>query len=84
VSGKSGSVTAKHTLIVQLRERRFAISPAQMRIVKVAIAFGGIVDLKGVRQLRSAQALVAIGIGKLGYDQFADNPTFTLADGVST
>ncbi len=94
MSGKTGSAVGRHTALVHHGAVSFAVTPAQLRIVKRALASGGATFVKGAAELRTVKHLVALSLGELR-DDGAFGPTrssnvdgerwtFTLAQGIST
>jgi len=93
MSGNTGRAVGRHTLLAHRGDTSFAISPAQLRIVKRALAHGGATYVKA-GEVRSAEKLVSLKLGEL-QDDGAFGPTtssnadgerwtFTVAKGIST
>jgi hypothetical protein len=88
VSGRSGSVVARHTHLAGWsgnQERAavwFAVSPAQAEILRRALKQGGACSVDG--ELRSARALVSLGLGNVKDEAPEDGGAwvFDLVDGV--
>jgi hypothetical protein len=76
VSGCSGSAVAKHTMLVFVGDKSFAISKTTAQLVARANRIRGLaVPVKG-HDIRAASTLVLLGAGHM------ENTHFALSDGV--
>lgn len=81
MGGHSGTRTASHTPIVERGGNRFAITPAQMRLLEKARSINGSVLLTASEK-RSAVSLVLGGFGTLSDETLLTGCVFTIADGL--
>jgi hypothetical protein len=66
MGGRSGRATAAHTPLIRYGDARFAVSTAQLELVRASLERGGIY-VKGAR-VRSAALLVRLGVATLTDD----------------
>jgi hypothetical protein len=86
MGGCSGSSVAGHTKLVKHGVHHFAVSPAQMRLVRRALSADGRGCYVNGDEKRSAQKLIDLGFGKMEprTDSNGERVFFVLAEGVST
>lgn len=64
MSGRSGSSVARHTPLVRVGAVTFALSGAQARLVRRALAAGGVVHVYG-REVLPARKLASLRVAEL-------------------